>query len=154
MEAPKIGKMQISSPAFDDNEPIPAKFTCDNNDVNPTLNISGMPNGTKSLSLILDDPDAPMGNWTHWLLWNIDPGISSIEENSPPVDALQGRNDFNKLSYGGPCPGSGKHHYSFRIYALDQKLDLHEGASKKDLESAMEGHILDWAELIGTYSRE
>ena len=145
--------MEITSPAFGQNEKIPINSTCDGNDINPSLTFSGVPSKAKSLALIMDDPDAPAGNWTHWLVWNIEPGIATIEENSVPMGALQGKNDFDKLSYGGPCPGSGIHHYSFRIYALDQKLDLHEGSNKKDLESAMEDHILDRAELIGTYSR-
>ncbi len=146
--------MQISSPEFANEERIPTKHTCDNSDVNPTLNISEVPNNTKTLALIVDDLDAPMGTWTHWLLWNIDPKISSIDENSIPNNALQGKNDFGKLNWGGPCPDDGEHHYSFKLYALDTELDLHEGSTVKDLENTMLGHILEKAELVGVYSRQ
>ncbi|MFH1749917.1 MAG: YbhB/YbcL family Raf kinase inhibitor-like protein [bacterium] len=146
--------MKISSPGFASEERIPTKHTCDNSDVNPTLNISGVPDNAKSLALVVDDPDAPMGTWTHWLLWNIDPEISSIDENTVPTDALQGKNDFGKLNWGGPCPADGEHHYSFKLFALDTKLDLHEGSTIKDLENAIMGHILEQAELVGIYSRE
>ncbi|MFC1656628.1 YbhB/YbcL family Raf kinase inhibitor-like protein [Patescibacteria group bacterium] len=146
--------MQISCPGFANEERIPIKHTCDNSDVNPTLNISEVPDNTKSLALIVDDSDAPMGTWIHWLVWNIDPKISSVDENTIPKDALQGKNDFGKLNWGGPCPSDGEHHYSFKLFALDTKLDLHEGSTIKDLENVMLGHILEKAELVGIYSRQ
>lgn len=145
--------MNISSPSFGTDERIPSKHTCDGNDINPTLNISDVPEKAQSLALIVDDPDAPMGTWTHWLLWNVDPKISSIDENSAPMDALQGKNDFGKLNWGGPCPSDGEHHYFFKLYALDTKLDLREGSTAKDLEATMADHILEKAELVGIYSR-
>ncbi|MBD3208190.1 MAG: YbhB/YbcL family Raf kinase inhibitor-like protein [Candidatus Nealsonbacteria bacterium] len=146
--------MKITSPAFEKNGEIPEKYTCDGEDVNPPLEISGTPETAKSLVLIVDDPDAPMGTWDHWLVWNINPGISKIEEDSLPKGAVQGTNDFGKNPYGGPCPPSGTHHYHFKIYALDKSLDLEASANKSNLEKEMDGHILDWAELVATYQRE
>jgi len=148
----EVGKMQIKS-VFNHNEKIPNIYTCDGEDKSPEIFISEVPGGAKSLVLIVDDPDAPAGTWVHWLLWNIDPGIASIGENSIPVGAKQGMNDFKKLEYGGPCPPSGTHRYFFKVYALDIELDLEEGSSKEELEKAMKGHMLDKAELIGVYSR-
>ncbi len=142
--------MKLWSPEFEHNQLIPEKFTCDGEDINPTLNIEDIPLETKSLALIVDDPDAPMGTWVHWVVFNI-PIISKIEENSVP--GTQGMNDFRKLGYGGPCPPSGTHRYFFKLYALDCKLNLEEGARKKDVEEAMQGHILAQTELIGLYRR-
>ncbi len=144
--------MTLKSPAFGEGEAIPRKFTCDGADVNPPLVIRGVPKEAKSLALIVDDPDAPRGLWVHWLVWNIDPGIEAIEENSVPAGAALGTNDFDKTVYGGPCP-SGKHRYFFRLYALDGMLDLAPGAEKTDLEKALEGHVLARGELRGTYTR-
>ncbi|MCK4326906.1 MAG: YbhB/YbcL family Raf kinase inhibitor-like protein [Candidatus Diapherotrites archaeon] len=143
--------MKITSTAFRDMQPIPAKYTCDGNDMSPPLDVSGAPEGTKSLALIVDDPDAPVGVWVHWVVWNLP--AASIPENSLPAGALQGMNSFSKLDYGGPCPPSGRHRYFFKLYALDTKLDLEDGSSEKDLEMAMNGHILAEAQLIGTYER-
>jgi Raf kinase inhibitor-like YbhB/YbcL family protein len=140
----------IKSPAFANNEFIPTKHTCDGKDVNPPLNIEGIPDGTQSLVLIVDDPDAPMGTWDHWIVWNIPPS-GKIEENSVP--GVEGLNDFRKHSYGGPCPPSGTHRYFFKVYALDTKLNLNANSRKNDLEKAMQGHILAKGELIGRYSR-
>lgn len=142
--------MRLSSPEFEHNQLIPEKFTCDGEDINPTLNIEDIPPETKSLALIVDDPDAPMGTWVHWVVFDI-PVISKIEENSVP--GMQGTNDFQKLDYGGPCPPSGTHRYFFKLYALDCKLNLEEGVRKKDVEKAMQGHILAQTELIGLYRR-
>lgn len=142
--------MRLSSPEFEHNQLIPEKFTCDGEDVNPTLNIEDIPLETKSLALIVDDPDAPMGTWVHWVMFDI-PVISKIGENSIP--GIQGTNDFRKLDYGGPCPPSGTHRYFFKLYALDCELNLEEGVSKKDVEEAMQGHILAQTELIGLYRR-
>jgi Raf kinase inhibitor-like YbhB/YbcL family protein len=151
LKLPEKKIMKLTSSAFEHNQPIPKKYTCDGEDINPPLKIEGVPEGTKSLVLIVDDPDAPMGVFCHWIVWNIDPKISQIEENSKP--GIEGINDFGKNSYGGPCPPSGIHHYHFKIYALDTLLDLPLSSKKSDLEKAIQNHILDWAELIGTYQR-
>ncbi len=145
------GKMKITSPEFEHNGLIPEKFTPQGADVNPALIIAGIPEGAKSLALIVDDPDAPMGTWVHWVVFNI-PLMSRIEEDSIP--GKQGVNDFGRKDYGGPCPPSGTHRYFFKIYALDKELDLKEGISKKELERAMQGHVLENAELIGRYKRQ
>jgi Raf kinase inhibitor-like YbhB/YbcL family protein len=143
--------MKLSSPEFEHNQAIPAKFTCQGKDVSPALVIEDIPKEAKALSLIVDDPDAPMGTWVHWVLYDI-PLTDRIEENSIP--GKQGLNDFGRKNYGGPCPPSGEHRYFFKIYALDKKLDLPEGVSKQDLEEEMSGHILDQAELIGLYEKD
>ena len=142
--------MKLTSKEFDNNKFIPKKFTCQGIDVNPSLNIRDIPEGTKSLALIVDDPDAPMGIWVHWVVFDI-PVVSHLEEDSIP--GKQGINDFGKNDYGGPCPPSGTHRYFFKIYALDTQLNLEEGISKNKLEEAMKGHILDKAELIGLYKK-
>jgi Raf kinase inhibitor-like YbhB/YbcL family protein len=144
-------ELTITSPAFERNKLIPSKYTCDGDDVNPPLNIKGTPEETKSLVLIVDDPDAPMGTWDHWIVWNIPP-TNKIEENSDP--GTEGLNDFRKHSYGGPCPPSGTHRYFFKVYALDTKLDLSPNSTKKDVEKAMKNHILAKGELVGLYSRK
>jgi hypothetical protein len=143
-------KLIITSPAFENNSFIPSKYTCDGANVNPALKIEGMPEGTQSLTLIVDDPDAPTGTWDHWIVCDIPP-IERIEENSVP--GTEGLNDFRKHSYGGPCPPSGTHRYFFKVYALDTKLALHPNSRKKDVEKAMEGHILAKGEIIGLYKR-
>lgn len=142
--------LTITSHAFENGGSIPAKYTCDGDDVNPPLKIEGVPEGAQSLVLIVDDPDAPMGTWDHWIVWNISP-TGEIEENIVP--GVEGLNDFNKHSYGGPCPPSGTHRYFFKVYALDVKLDLSSDSSKKDVEKAMEGHILGKGEIVGRYKR-
>lgn len=143
--------MKIKSPNFEHNGSIPKKFTCQEADVNPTLMFEGIPEGTKSLALIVDDPDAPMGTWVHWVVFDISV-IPKIDEDSIP--GKQGINDFRKRDYGGPCPPSGTHRYFFKIYALDKELNLKEGISKKELEKAIQGHILDKAELVGLYKKQ
>ena len=143
--------MRITSPEFKHNEFIPKKFTCEGQDINPALIIEGMPEEAKSLALIVDDPDAPMGIWVHWVVYDI-PVVNRIEENSIP--GRQGMNDFSRKAYGGPCPPSGTHRYFFKIYALDAMLNLKEGVNKKGLENALQGHIVDKAELIGLYKKE
>jgi Raf kinase inhibitor-like YbhB/YbcL family protein len=145
--------LSITSPAFLSDEAIPAKYTCDGADINPPFLISGIPEKTKSLALIADDPDAPVGNWNHWVFWNVDPKITEITEDSIPAGAVLGTNSFGRLTYGGPCPPSGTHRYFFKLYALDSMLDLPEGSKKDDLEKAMEGHIFDEANLMGRYER-
>jgi len=145
--------MKITSPAFSDNGHIPVKFTCQGDDVNPQLDISGVPAGTKSLVLIMDDPDAPMGTWDHWIVFNMAPLTATIEENSVPAGAVQGRNSWGKSSWGGPCPPSGTHRYMFKLYALDTMLELGPGAVKSDVHKAMSGHVLAQAELTGLYAK-
>lgn len=145
--------MNITSPYFSQGESIPANFTCNGEDVNPLLMFEGVPGQAQSLALIIDDPDAPMGTWNHWVMWNIDAATKKIDENSVPSGANLGTNSFNRLQYGGPCPPSGAHRYFFRLYALDTRLDLAEGATRQDLEQAMQGHIVAQAELMGTYSQ-
>ncbi|MEM2942559.1 MAG: YbhB/YbcL family Raf kinase inhibitor-like protein [Candidatus Bathyarchaeia archaeon] len=142
--------LKITSSAFKSNGPIPKKYTCDGIDVNPPLSIEGLPKQTVSLVLIVDDPDAPRGTWVHWVVWNIPP-LRVIQEDSVP--GTEGVNDFQRHSYGGPCPPSGTHRYFFKVYALDTKLQLDQNAGKKDVEKAMEGHILAMGELVGLYSR-
>jgi Raf kinase inhibitor-like YbhB/YbcL family protein len=144
-------KMKITSPDFKNSEQIPAKFTCQGEDINPALVIENIPANTKSLALIVDDPDAPMGTWVHWIVYDI-PVISRIEEDSIP--GKQGINTARGKNYHGPCPPSGTHRYFFKIYALDKVLGLDENkVTKASLEKAMEGHILDKAELIGLYRK-
>lgn len=145
--------MKIESPAFQHNQPLPAKFTCDGQNINPPLVFSEVPVETKSLVLIMDDPDAPMGTWVHWTVWNISPQIKEIAENSLPPGAVEGITSFGKPGYGGPCPPSGTHRYFFKLYALDTTLTLEPSTDKQTLEKALEGHLLAQAELIGLYSR-
>jgi Raf kinase inhibitor-like YbhB/YbcL family protein len=141
--------MKITSPEFKDNSLIPTKFTCRGEDINPALFVENIPERTKSLALIIDDPDAPGETWVHWVVFNI-PLISLIEENSIP--GKEGKNSFGGKHYGGPCPPSGTHRYLFKLYALDTILESDEGITKKDLEKSMEGHLLEKAELTGLYN--
>ncbi len=149
-----MSTMKISSPNFKHNEHIPAKFTCDGADVNPALAIENVPANAKSLALIVDDPDAPAGTWVHWVVWNIDPMVTTIKENSVPSGAQQGINDFRNRNYGGPCPPSGTHRYYFKLYALDATLTPGANTTKAALEKAMKGHIVAQNELIGLYKRK
>ncbi len=142
--------MKLTSPAFKAKEMIPQKYTCQGQDINPPLLIDDMPDNAESLALIVEDPDAPAGNWVHWIVYGI-PVIDRIQENSVP--GTQGKNDFDKLDYGGPCPPSGVHRYFFRLYALDTTLNLEEGIDKDTLVNAMEDHILDQAELVGRFGK-
>lgn len=144
--------MKFTSSAFENNALIPSKYTCGGENVNPPLNIQEIPQGTQSLALIIDDPDAPAGDWVHWLVWNISPDVNMIEENSVPNGARQGTTDFGSTKYSGPCPPSGTHRYQFKLYALDIILDIDSSTRKKDLENAMSNHILDQAILIANYS--
>jgi len=155
--APAVS-LSLTSPAFAHGQPIPARFTCDGEDVSPPLNWGEPPAGTRSFVLIMDDPDAPAGTWTHWVLFNLPAGARSLEEAVPALETLtsgarHGKNSWGKLGYGGPCPPAGTHRYFFRLYALDISLDLAPGAAKKDVQSAMQGHILAQGELMGTYAR-
>ncbi len=142
--------MKLSSPAFAPNGIIPARHTCEGTDVSPQLAIAGIPSNAKSLALIMDDPDAPLGTWVHWVVFDI-PVTGTIEEGGIP--GRQGSNDFGSTRYGGPCPPSGTHRYFFKLYALDTMLGLKEGVLKAEVERAMEGHIVARAELIGLYRR-
>lgn len=146
-----VEKLVITSPAFENNGFIPSKYTCDGVDVNPPLKIEGLPEGTQSLVLIVDDPDAPMGTWDHWIVWNMPPA-ERIEENSIP--GIEGLNDFSKHSYRGPCPPSGIHRYFFSVYALDTKLDLNPNSRKRQVEKAMDQHILAKGVIVGRYRRK
>ena len=148
-----MAAIQITSTAFQNNGNIPRQYTCDGKDINPPLMIANCPQGTQSLALICDDPDAPVGTWVHWVIWNIDPNVKEIKENAVPAGAVQGMNDFRKHAYGGPCPPSGTHRYYFKVYALDTTFGISANASKADLEKAMKGHILAQGELIGMYKR-
>jgi len=152
-EVRKMNGLQLTSSAFANGGAIPAAYTCDGGDRNPPLAMANVPAGTRSLALIMDDPDAPVGLWVHWVLWNIHPRTSQVGENSVPDGATQGRNSWGRSGYGGPCPPSGTHRYFFKLYALDTILNLGTGTTKADLERAMEGHIIAKAELMGTYKR-
>ncbi len=153
IQLPNQKNMKILSDVFKNNEYIPKKYTCGGEDVSPSLNIEGAPSEAKSLVLIVDDPDARMGNWNHWIVWNIDPLVSVINDNSVPKGGIEGMNDFRKNKYGGPCPPSGTHHYHFKIYALDTKLELDSSSKKSEVERAMNKHILDWSEIVGLYKK-
>ena len=146
--------ISIASPAFQSGAEIPAKFTCNGANVNPELKISGVPNQATSLVLIVDDPDAPRGLFTHWIVWNLDLKTTDIAENSAPADGIQGTNDFGKRNYGGPCPPSGTHRYFFKVFALDTKLELKPSARRAELDAAMKGHVLAQGELMGRYSHK
>lgn len=146
-----IGTLDISSPSFKSRELIPAKYTCDGENISPGIDIKELPEGTKSLVLIVDDPDAPKGTFDHWVMWNIPP-TKSIPENTVP--GVEGWNGKGENKYTGPCPPSGKHHYYFKVYALDIMLDLVPISRKSDVESAMKDHILGQGELVGLYSRK
>lgn len=151
--------LELKSPAFSNNEFIPKKFSCQGDNVSPALNWDGVPEGTQSIALICDDPDAPMGTWVHWVVYDLPPQarsfLEAVDDSETLADgAKQGKTDFGKVGYGGPCPPPGKpHRYFFKLYCLDTKLNLGAGIRKKDLERAMQGHILAEAQLIGLYKR-
>ncbi len=158
-EGGKKMEIKITSSAFEDGGLIPAKYTCDGTDISPPLQWDAAPEGTQSIALICDDPDAPMGTWVHWVLYNLPADTRELTENVPtdstlPDGAKQGITDFGRTGYGGPCPPSGTHRYFFKIYALDTKIDLAAGADKPQLLKAMEGHILGQGQLIGKYKRQ
>lgn len=146
----------IKSTAFREGELIPPKFTCDGDDINPFIEFRAVPQGTMSIALVVDDPDATRGGvWDHWIMWNINSGTQYISEDNIPDDAVQGKNSFGKAKYAGPCPpfGAPEHRYRFIAYALDSVIDLPSGSSRLDLEYAMAGHILAEATLTGRYAR-
>ena len=149
---------ELTSSAFAHEGSIPSKYSCDGEDVSPPVAWSEPPEGTQSFALILDDPDAPAGIWVHWILYNIPAEARSLPEGVPATveladGSMHGKNSWRRMEYGGPCPPGGTHRYVFKLYALDTMLDLAAGASKERLTQAMEGHILDQAELLGTYTR-
>jgi Raf kinase inhibitor-like YbhB/YbcL family protein len=151
--------MELTSTAFAPGEPIPRRYTCDGEDISPPLQWSDPPQGTQSFALIADDPDAPVGTWVHWVLYNLPAETGILPEAIPPDADLSdgsqhGKNSWRRLGYGGPCPPSGTHRYFFKLYALDTVLDLAAGASKKQVLQAMEGHILAQTELMGIYTRK
>jgi Raf kinase inhibitor-like YbhB/YbcL family protein len=146
-------KMKITSSAFQQGGNIPSKFSCDGANTSPPLQISDVPSEAKSLLLIVDDPDAPSGLFTHWVVWNISSKTTTISEGSTPK-GVQGTNDFGKSGYGGPCPPSGTHRYYFKIFALDRELDLPFGAKRGQLDVAMKGHVVAQGELMGRYARK
>jgi hypothetical protein len=149
----------LKSTAFANGGEIPGRYTCDGADLSPALSWDDVPAGAQSLALIADDPDAPVGTWTHWIVWNIPAKATVLPEGVPKVEALdngarQGRNDFKRIGYGGPCPPPGKpHRYFFKLYALDARLDLKAGAARSELELAMKPHVLSQAVWMGTYRR-
>lgn len=144
--------MQLTSSAFEAGGRIPGKYTCDGEDKSPPLTISGVPGGTKSLVLVMDDPDAPAGTWDHWVVFNIPPSVTDIPEGQEPA-GVHGKGTSGNLEYHGPCPPDREHRYFFKLYALDTQLDLREGASKQDVEQAMAGHVIEQAEFMGRYER-
>lgn len=147
----KEDKMKIESDAFASNSNIPSEYTCDGGNINPPLRFSGVPDGAKTLVLIMDDPDAPNGVWVHWLVWNMNVKTAGIAKNSIPPTGVQGQNTRGMNSYGGPCPPNGVHHYYFKLFALNKSLNLPAATDKKALEQAMEGAIIERASLIGLY---
>ncbi len=153
------GTMQIQSSAFAEGQRIPKQFTCEGEDISPPLTWSAPPSGTKSLVLICDDPDAPMGTWVHWVVYGLPPSVASLPQSVPTKDDIlgggkQGRNDFGNIGYGGPCPPPGSpHRYFFKLYAVDMEPALSRGATKADVMKAIEGHILAEGKLMGKYGR-
>ena len=155
----EVMELKVTSPAFEDGGMIPAQYTADGANVSPPLAWSTAPEGTKSIALICDDPDAPMGTWVHWVLFDLPPGTAGLPENVPADELLEsggrhGVTDFRSYGYGGPAPPSGTHRYFFKIYALDAMLNLEGRVTKKDLLKAMEGHVLAQGQLMGKYSRQ
>lgn len=151
------GYMQLMSPAFKDGDVIPLDYSCNGDDISPPLIWNNIPKDTDSLVLICEDPDAPNGTWSHWVLYNIPPSVAELEDEIPPVatldnGAIQGMNDFGDIAYGGPCPPSGEHRYFFRLYALDTMLDVEAGMSREDILNIIQPHILAEADLMGVYA--
>jgi len=146
--------MNLTSPVFSRGDPLPRRFAKEHGNKSPPLHFLDVPQGAITLALIMNDPDAPSGTFTHWVLFNLPADVRELAEGETPAAAVSGRNDYGDLGYGGPRPPSGTHRYFFRIYALDTKLNLREGASAKDMEDAMETHVLENAELMGRYSAD
>ena len=154
-----VKQLQITSPSFKHEQAIPAEFTCEGNDALPELIVSGIPTNAKSLTIIVDDPDAPDGTWVHWIAFNIPSSMNRFPKNVNKsgvlehAGAVQATNSWGKTLWGGPCPPTGNHRYYFKIYALDSLLSLTEQATKKQVEDAMDGHIVAQGELMGTYQK-
>lgn len=146
--------MQVTSTAFQHNEPIPAKYSCEGANVNPPLTFSEVPKKAKSLVLLVEDPDAPNGTFTHWVLYDMPPTILQILENETPEIGKQGLSDFGEAVYGGPCPPSGQHRYFFKLFALNTMLNLAEGVRAQEVYDAMEGKVIGSAELVGLYEKK
>lgn len=151
-------EIKLTSAAFKEGQPIPRQYTCDGVNVSPPLEWSGAPKAAKTIAIVVDDPDAPAGTWVHWVLYNLPAENIGLVENVPATETLkagafQGKNDFEKIGYGGPCPPSGTHRYFFKIYAVDGELPVKAGATKAELEKAMEGHVVSQGQLMGTYQR-
>ena len=150
--------IRLASAAFTEGQTIPRQYTCDGVNISPPLEWTGLPKSAKTIAIIADDPDAPAGTWVHWVIYNLPADTMGMIENLPMTEdvkggGLQGKNDFEKIGYGGPCPPTGRHRYFFKLYAIDDELPLKGGATKSDVEKAMEGHILAQAQLMGTYHR-
>lgn len=150
LESDGIGELIVTSTAFENGSTIPEKYTCDGENINPALGIANIPEDTVSLLLIMDDPDAPIGTFTHWVVWNIDPQLQVSENEVPGIEGLNGA---GKTGYVGPCPPSGTHRYFFKFYALDTELDIESGSEISLVESSMDGHVIAYGELAGLYSR-
>jgi Raf kinase inhibitor-like YbhB/YbcL family protein len=148
-----MSEFALESSAFENAQAIPERHTCEGEDVSPPLRWTNVPEGTRSLALVVDDPDAPSGVFTHWIAWALDPAAGGLDEGEPAPN--EGRNGFGAAGYRGPCPppGHGRHRYVFRLFALDAEPELRAGAAKDELEQAIEGHVLTMAELVGTYER-
>lgn len=150
--------IELTSDVFSEGGVIPSEFTCDGEDISPPLSWNNLPEGTKSIAIIADDPDAPAGTWVHWVIYNIPADKQGLQQDFPTDEKLQdgttqGKNDFGRTGYGGPCPPGGTHRYYFRIYALDSSPELKPGLTKKELLENIKGHVIDEGELMGTYSR-
>lgn len=148
----KEGNMKLTT-AFQDGGTIPKEYTCDGQDIAPVLNISEVPANAKNLALIVDDPDAPMGTWVHWVLYNIPADTKTIDNKNLPDWIKSGKTDFGRTGWGGPCPPSGSHRYYFKLYALDKAFDLPEGLTKAQLKMEIQNHIMEKAQVMGIYSR-
>ncbi len=151
-------KISVSAEAFKEGEIIPREYTCDGDDISPSLSWKGVPANAKSIALVMDDPDAPGGTFVHWVLFNVPAGTQKLPKGMPgnetlPDGSLQGKTDFGRIGYGGPCPPGGTHRYYFRLYALDTRLNLQPGITRQQLDNAMKGHILATGELMGRYKR-
>jgi len=150
--------IKLTSSAFTEGQSIPRQYSCNGINISPSLEWSGIPKSAKTLAIITDDPDAPAGTWVHWVVYNLPADTMGMIENVPATEdlkggGLQGKNDFEKIGYGGPCPPSGTHRYFFKLYALDNELPLKAGATKAEVEKAMDGHIQAQAQLMGTYRK-
>ena len=146
--------MTISSPAFRQNDRIPATYACDGENVSPPLHFGDVPEGAQSLALIVNDPDASRGDWVHWVVYGIDPSTTDIPKGTIPIGGIEGITDYRRTGYSGPCPPSGTHRYVFRLYAMGRDLDFDSPPTKQELLQAMGGDILASSELVGLYTRE